>query len=72
MLDFLLDMPNILQIYRIFCKNRILGYPPNSVNFQLFGFGRIFCWNVLQNIMPKQGFGRTLQLSKATYGNLNL
>ena len=73
MLDFLLDIPNILQIYQIFCKNGILGYPPNSPNFQVFGFGRIFCWNVLQNIMPKQGFGRTLLTGKKIYlgsGNL--
>ena len=26
-------MPNIRLIYRIFVKNPILGYPPNSDNF---------------------------------------
>ena len=53
-------MLNIRQIYRTFGKILILGYPPNSANLQVFCFGRIFCSNILQNIMPKQGFGRTL------------
>ena len=53
-------MLNIRQIYQTFSKILILGYPPNSANLQVFCFGRIFCSNILQNIMPKQGFGRTL------------
>ena len=62
------NLPSIPLIYWILGKNRILGYPPNSANFQLFGFGRIFCWTILQNILPKPCFGRTLLWSQ---GHMN-
>ena len=48
-----LILPNILQICLILCKTRIYCWLQNSANLLLFGYGRIFCINVLHNIMPK-------------------
>ena len=58
-----LPKTNILLKPKYSAKSRIAEYrivPTNSVNLPLFGFGRILGSNIRQNIMPKQGFGRTL------------
>ena len=58
-----LPKTNILLKPNYSAMSRIAEYrivPTISSNSTLFGFGRIFCSNILQNIMPKQGFGRTL------------
>ena len=45
------------RLYGQFSLDKMLTLQAGST---VFGFGRIFGSNIRQNIMPKQGFGRTL------------
>ena len=65
--EYSANLQNIPQKNEYLVTHRIVLIPS-----YIFGFGRIFGWNILQNILPKPCFGRTLFPSKQPLKNRNL